>query len=134
MTIQGQATVSTVLLMLLTVALGGPLLWGFAFSALGMLTWLIAAFGWLPGDFFATNFSFLSQIAGAIALPVLAYVCYRLVPQVHRVELALAAGAEPMSVPLPAVPPPAMPTTVTATATAPTAPPAPARTKKKKRR
>ena len=116
MTIQGQATTSTVLLMLLAVALGGPLLWGFAFSGLGLLTWLIAAFGWLPGDFFATNFGLLARVAGAIALPILAYVCYRIVPQAYRVELALAAGAEPVAFPAPL--PPLMPTTVATSATA----------------
>ncbi len=116
MTIQGQATTSTALLMLLAVALGGPLLWGFAFSGLGLLTWLIAAFGWLPGDFFATNFGLLARVAGAVAVPILAYVCYRIVPQAYRVELALAAGAEPVSVPAPM--PPLMPTTVAASATA----------------
>ena len=132
MTIQGQATTSTSLLMLLAVALGGPLLWGFAFSGLGLLTWLIAAFGWLPGDFFATNFGLLARVAGAIALPILAYVCYRIVPQAYRVELALASGAEPVSGPAP-MPPLTPAPTVTASATATVGAPKSARKKKRGR-
>jgi hypothetical protein len=105
MNTQGQATLSTALVMLLAVALGGPLFWGFAFSGLGLLTWVVAAFGWLPGDFFATNFGLLSRVAGVIAGPILAYACYRLAFQVHRVELALAHG----TIPAPHAAPPAAP-------------------------
>ncbi|MBM3506817.1 MAG: hypothetical protein FJX64_03655 [Alphaproteobacteria bacterium] len=110
---------ATALTMLLVVGLGGPLLWGFAFSGLGILTWLVAAFGWLPGDFFASNFSLLSRVAAAVAAPLLIYVGYRLAFRVYRVEVALARDTSSKEGP---TAPAASAVSVTATAPTPGAP------------
>ena len=92
MTPQSRARLAVVLVLLLAVVLGGPLLWGFAVSALGVLVWLGASFGFLPGDWFATNLATLSTVGIVIAVPALAVVVYRLAFRVYRVEYALITG------------------------------------------
>lgn len=82
-----QVAAAAVLLMALT--LGGPLLWGFAFSGLGVLTWLIGSFGWLPQGWFASNLTTLGVAAAVLTAPTMLYALYRLAPRVLRVEEAL---------------------------------------------
>ncbi|MSP20096.1 MAG: hypothetical protein EXQ93_00875 [Alphaproteobacteria bacterium] len=88
-----KAVLSVCLVMFLAVVLGGPLLWGFAVSALGVMVWLVASFGWLPNDWFATNLSTLSTVGLVFAVPVMTYGAYRLVSRIYRIEYALITGA-----------------------------------------
>ena len=84
------APLTVALVVLVAVTLGAPLVWSFAFSGLGALAWLIAAFGWLPGDWFVVNLGLLGIVAAVIAAPVMAWVLYRVVPRVAKVERELS--------------------------------------------
>jgi hypothetical protein len=78
------------LVALVALTLGAPLVWSFAFAGLGALTWLVAAFGWLPGGWFVSNLSLLGTVAAAITAPVVAWALYRILPRVVAVERELA--------------------------------------------
>lgn len=88
----GTATpfLTVALVSLVALTLGAPLVWSFMFAGLGALTWLIAAFGWLPGDWFVNNLTLLGTVAAAVALPVVAWALYRVLPRVVAVERELA--------------------------------------------
>ncbi len=82
----GNPTTNIVLVAVVSLTLGAPLLWSFAFAGLGALTWLVAAFGWLPGDWFVTNLTLLGTASAVIAAPIMAWTLYRFLPQVAVVE------------------------------------------------
>jgi hypothetical protein len=85
-----KAPVTVVLVATVALTLGAPLVWSFAFSGLGALTWLIAAFGWLRPDWFVLNLGLLGIVAAVITAPVMAWVLYRILPQVLKVERQLS--------------------------------------------
>lgn len=82
----GNPTTNIVLVAVVSLTLGAPLLWSFAFAGLGALTWLMAAFGWLPGDWFVTNLALLGTASAVIAAPIMAWTLYRFLPRVAVVE------------------------------------------------
>lgn len=82
----GNPTTNIVLVAVVSLTLGAPLMWSFAFAGLGALTWFAAAFGWLPGDWFVTNLALLGTAAAVIAAPIMAWTLYRFLPQVAVVE------------------------------------------------
>ncbi|MFM2130150.1 MAG: hypothetical protein RL477_1696 [Pseudomonadota bacterium] len=88
---RGSATLNIGLVLLVTLTLGAPLICSFTFAGLGALVWLVAAFGWLPGDWFVNNLNLLGTTAAVITAPVIAWVLYRVFPRVVAAEQELSA-------------------------------------------
>lgn len=88
---RGNPALNVGLVLLVALTLGAPLICSFAFAGLGAVVWLMAAFGWLPGDWFVSNLNLLGTTAAAITAPVIAWVLYRMFPRVTAAERELSA-------------------------------------------